>query len=89
MKLLTTPRCLNAGIAIASASAFAGQDDQQNLIIRYNYAMNLDAADVVIIDEPNPVQCAVVETRMTYRTTKVDLRRISYQMLAQACSLQN
>jgi hypothetical protein len=51
--------------------------------------MSLDIADVVAIDVPNPAQCAVIEARMTYRTTKGDLRRISYQTLAQACSLQN
>jgi hypothetical protein len=75
--------------ATVSAFAYADQDAVQLPITPYNYAMNLDVAQVIAMDEPDPAQCQVVEAHMTYSTTAGNLQRISYQKFAQSCSVQN
>ncbi|MNP56874.1 hypothetical protein D3C76_1516360 [compost metagenome] len=51
--------------------------------------MNLDVAEVIAMDEPDPAECQVVEAYMTYSTTEGSLHRISYRKFAQSCNSQN
>ncbi|WP_274642954.1 DUF2790 domain-containing protein [Pseudomonas serbica] len=76
-------------IATISAFAHADQDSVHPPAIPYNYTMNLDVAEVIAMDEPDPADCRVVEAYMTYSTTEGSLQRISYRKFAQSCNSQN
>jgi hypothetical protein len=76
-------------IATISIFAHADQDSVQPPATPYSYTMNLDVAEVIAMDEPDPAECQVVEAYMTYSTTEGSLQRISYRKFAQSCNSQN
>jgi len=86
MKFITTLGTLV--IATVSAFAYADQDTVPPTT-PYSYAMKLDVAKVIAMDEPDSATCQVIEAYMTYSTTAGSVQRISYRKFAQSCNFQN
>lgn len=76
-------------IATISVFAHAAQDPVPPPATPYSYSMNLDVAEVIAMDEPDPAECRVVEAYMTFSTTGGSVQRISYRKFAQSCNAQN
>jgi hypothetical protein len=52
----------------------------------YKYGQTLDVAKVIMLNEPNPPFCQVVEATMTYEDSQGAVKTVSYRRLADVCT---
>jgi hypothetical protein len=69
------------------AAAFAQADEIE--VVPYTYHTKMDVAQVLSIETPEGLDCAPVTAVMTYRDSKGEVHKMSYQKFSDSCMNEN